>query len=151
MALGISDESGRTFQQEFDEAVSCSYQTRMYGFAASCGLGLLFSILATVWLAQGNVKVFAYYYCAGSIISIAATCFLFGPCAQLKSMFAPIRRYATIVYLLTIVLTLFVAIQYGSVLAIIGCIIVQFAAYIYYCASYIPYGRTVIQACLGIN
>lgn len=149
VALGLSDDSGKTFQQEFDEAVSCSYESRMYGFVGAFVLGWVFNIVGVIWLGTGNVKIFALFYCLGSITSICGTCFLFGPCAQIKSMFQPIRAVATIVYLVSIALTIFVAIKVGTLIPIVACLVVQFCAYVYYCASYIPYGRAAIRNCLS--
>jgi hypothetical protein len=146
LSLGIVDEEGKTFQQEFDEALSCSYQTRMIGFFAMFGLGWLSNAIGAGWLATGDMKMFAIYYCIGSLVSIGATCFLFGPCAQLKSMFDPVRAGATVVYLISIAATIIMAVEVGKFLPILFCLIIQFCAYVYYCFSYIPYGRACLRS-----
>lgn len=145
ISLGINDGGGKTFQQEFDEAVSCSYKTRLLGFATMAALGWISNVIGLSWLAAGDMKMFAIQFCIGSIVSIAATCFLFGPCAQIKRMFEPVRAGATIVYLLSIAATIIVAVKVGQFIPILLCVLVQFCAYIYYCLSYIPYGRACLR------
>ena len=150
VSLGITDDSGRSYAQEFDDAIpSLSYETRFYGLVGATLVGLVCNILGTWWLSTGDLQMFAIYYAVGSVISIAGTCFLFGPCSQLRSMFAPIRRAATIVYLLSIFATVFVAVEVGQVIPTVFCLVVQFAAYVYYCASYLPGGRACLRACIG--
>jgi hypothetical protein len=75
---------------------------------------------------------FAIMYSLGNIIAISATCFLYGPYAQLKKMFEFTRIVATSVFLLMITITLFLAFYDGHiplrVLWIVLAIIIQFFA-----------------------
>ena len=76
--------------------------------------------------------------------------FIFGPMAQLKTMFKPIRRAATIIYLITIVTTLVFAFAIENPGPLVLCsLAVQFIAMIWYCASYVPYGRKMIKKMIG--
>ena len=83
----------------------------------------------------------------GTIVSLCATGFLRGPIKQLKSMMEPKRAIAVGVMLLMIVLTFLSAFLWSSgILCIIFCIL-QFLSYLWYCISYIPYGRETIAGC----
>ncbi|KAF8947579.1 hypothetical protein BGZ47_008597 [Haplosporangium gracile] len=78
-----------------------------------------------------------------------STTFLIGPGKQLKTMFAPVRMVASIIFLAMIVVTLVVAFTIqSSLLCLILCII-QFLALFWYSASYIPYGRAAIKKVVG--
>jgi Got1/Sft2-like family len=48
-------------------------------------------------------------HAAGNILGVAASMFLVGPHAQLKSMCEPARAVASLVYIITLALTLVVA------------------------------------------
>jgi hypothetical protein len=149
VSLGLSDEGGRTFQQEFDDAVKCSYSTRIAGFAICFAAGWLCNGLAIMWLGMTQFKTFAIYYTIGNIINLGGSFFLWGPCSQLKSMFDPIRAWASILYLASLTATIVVSIKYPNVFLVLALVLVQLAAYIWYCASYIPYGRTMLRSCLA--
>lgn len=71
-----------------------------------------------------------------------------GPVRQLKNMFAPIRVWATVIFLASMAVTLVFALVLHSPAAIVF-VIIQYAALIWYSASYIPYGRTMIKKCVG--
>ncbi|KAF9155719.1 hypothetical protein BG015_008853 [Linnemannia schmuckeri] len=112
-------------------------------------VGFLISILSTLSLATGQLALFAVFFTLGNIISMLSTTFLIGPGKQLKTMFAPVRMVASIVFLAMIVVTLIVAFTIqSSVLCLVLCII-QFLALFWYSASYIPYGRAAIKKVVG--
>jgi len=148
VALGLSDDGGRTWKQEFDEAVSLSYTARLIGFISLFSIGWILNILGAASLTTGNLKLFAIYYSMGNILTILSTCFLFGPCGQIKRMFDPIRIWATLVYLAAIVATIIVAVKYGQVGPVLACLLFQFCAMVYYSFSYIPYGREMLRSCV---
>jgi len=91
---------------------------------------------------------FALLYTLGNIIALASTMFLWGPCSQLKKMFAPERLVATVVYLGSMALTLFLAFYVQKVLPVILSLILQCLAMVWYAASYIPFGQQMIKSCL---
>ena len=62
-------------------------------------------------------------------------------------MFKETRLIATIVYLGALVMTLVSAILLRNALLTLICVSVQFCAYIWYAASYIPFGRKIIKKC----
>lgn len=124
---------------------------RLYGFGICFGLGFIISILSTLMLITGNIPGFAVLYTVGNVISLLSTGFLVGFAKQIKTMFAPVRWLASTVFIASMVLTLVVAFllkDAGFVLCIVMCV-VQFLALFWYCASYIPYGRSIIKKVCG--
>lgn len=75
-----------TFQQRIVGCLSCI----VVGFILSMG-----STLRLVQLIEGNPEPFAIMYTIGNVLGISSSCFLFGPWAQMKKMFAPIRYKST--------------------------------------------------------
>jgi len=146
-----SDTEEKSFTAEFDSAVTMSRTTRLYGFIACfCG-GWLITIASLFALPSiaTNPERFAVLYTLGNVIALMSTFFLFGPIKQLKNMFKPSRAIATIVYLLSLALTLYLAFAVKLAIPVIIGMIVQLCAMIWYCATYVPYGREIIKKCLG--
>lgn len=142
------EESG--ILAEVSEATTLSRTTRIKGFFICFALGAIFSLLGTFFLMFGTVgvRLFAVFYTLGNVVGISSTCFLMGPCNQLKKMFAETRIIATCVVLLFLVLTLCSALLWHStVLAVLFCLL-QFVALIWYGLTYIPYARDVVTNCL---
>lgn len=124
----------------------------MRGFVACFATGWIIaacSLFTLPALATGNPAPFAVMYTIGNIIALAATFFLWGPKAQLKAMFKPIRAGATVIYLVTLILTLVLAFTTKSGILVMLSLAVQFCAMVWYAASYIPYGRTLIKKTIG--
>jgi hypothetical protein len=155
-------------------------------FCVPCGQAI--TQIPSIPVAPQN---FALLYSIGNIVALLSTCFLFGPCNQIKKMFDAVRIWATLIYLAAIGLTLFCAFKVQEALPVIACMIVQvrrrrrrdhpitrqrdaarapvqsavqsadcplsavrcppaqLLAMIWYCASYIPYGRKCLQNCVG--
>jgi len=137
----------KTFQQEFDNHCSLTKKQRLWGFCICFATGWGLSIGAL--LALANLTIFAVLYSLGSVCALLATLFVFGPMAQLKSMFKPIRAGATIIYLATIVTTLVFAFVLQSAPLVLFSLAIQFCAMIWYTASYVPYGRKMIKKMIG--
>ncbi|CEG35829.1 vesicle transport protein sft2a [Plasmopara halstedii] len=122
---------------------------RMIGFISCFVLGFLVSFGSTFALIVGsdNGTKFGITYSLGNIISLCGSGFLVGPKQQVKLMFKPLRRIATIIYLAMIVVVLVVALtapQLGLVVLLL--VIVQCVAAVWYSASYIPFGRKVLKS-----
>jgi Got1/Sft2-like family len=80
----------------------------------------------------------------GNLIALAGSCFLSGPSNQLNRMWATKRRYATILYLGSLVITLLVVIlplpgPKGFILLLL--MLSQYVSITWYCLSYIPMGQ----------
>lgn len=150
--FGKSDDSaGDDWAAQFSQATSMSYTTRMYGFIGCFLLGALitFASIFAIGDIKTNPSKFAVLYSLGNIVVLCSTCFLWGCLDQIKGMFDPVRVVATVVYLISICLTVYLAATSAGVAAIIVCMIVQFLAGLYYALTYIPYGREMLKGCLG--
>eukprot|EP00658_Telonema_sp_P-2_P075157 TRINITY_DN6458_c0_g1_i2.p1 TRINITY_DN6458_c0_g1~~TRINITY_DN6458_c0_g1_i2.p1 ORF type:complete len:220 (-),score=33.22 TRINITY_DN6458_c0_g1_i2:403-1062(-) len=124
---------------------SCSHSQ-----CATCTLALPSTPTLTWQCLAGDCTRFAVIYSLGNIIALAATFFLVGPCKQVKQMFSETRRVATIVFLCAIACTITFALVKGLspkvrvTLIVISCL-VQLLAWIWYCLSYIPFGRACVK------
>jgi hypothetical protein len=65
----------------------------------------------------------------------------------MKNMVDKDRRVTSIIFLVGLLGTLFSAIVLGSKLLVILFLIIQIPAYIWYCASYIPFARDCLKSC----
>ncbi|KAG0207906.1 hypothetical protein BGX28_000990 [Mortierella sp. GBA30] len=122
---------------------------RLYGFGICFVLGFVITILSTLALATAQLGLFAVFFTLGNVISLFSTAFLIGPARQLKTMFAPVRMVASIVYLSLIIITFIVAFTIKSTILCLVLCIIQFLALFWYSASYIPYGRAAIKKVVG--
>ncbi|XP_022252886.1 vesicle transport protein SFT2A-like [Limulus polyphemus] len=140
------EEQGITSQ--IRDVSTLSWSTRIRGFIICFVLGFVFSIIgsACLFLKNGFI-LFGVFYTIGNVTALASTCFLMGPLNQLKKMFASTRIIATIIMLVSLVLTLCAAFWWKNIgLTILFCII-QFLAMTWYSISYIPYARDAIKKC----
>lgn len=101
-------EEEASFMNELDKEMSMSYKNRLILFITCLGLGILLCFLAT-WSILSPRK-FAKFYTLGTVLLLASTAFLVGPKQQLKSMFHPSRLTAALIYLFSVVITLYSAI-----------------------------------------
>jgi len=138
----------KTFQQEFDKHCGLTKKQRLYGFAICFCIGWFCCIGGLIVLAT-SLTFFAILYSVGNLVALGSTLFLFGPVAQCKNMFKPIRAVATIVYLITIGTTLGFAFGLENGALVLLSLAVQLLAMIWYTASYIPYGRAMIKKMVG--
>ncbi len=146
--------------EELEEAVCsicppCTYQTRIYGCLGCFALGFVISLGSVVrlmTLLKGNPVPFATMYTSGNIVSLCATCFLYGPWSQAKRMFASTRFAATCIYFGFMATTLSLAFYPHDIplraLLIVLSILCQFFALFWYTLSYIPYARDLTLSCL---
>ncbi|XP_076663466.1 vesicle transport protein SFT2B isoform X2 [Andrena cerasifolii] len=139
------DEESGIIGQVMDQN-TLSWSTRIKGFAICFIVGILCSFLGSfaLFLHRG-LTVFAVFYTLGNGISITSTCFLMGPCNQLKKMFAPTRIIATVLVFATIALTLFAALHLKNPGLALIFIIIQSLAMTWYSLSYIPYARDAVK------
>ncbi|KAL0078798.1 Got1/Sft2-like family-domain-containing protein [Phycomyces blakesleeanus] len=122
---------------------------RLYAFGACFVAGMLISILSTLMLLTLNVTGFAILYTIGNVISLFSLTFIIGIPKQIKTMFAPVRFWATTTYIALLVLTLVLSITLKVFALSIVLVIIQFCALVWYSASYIPYGREMIRRVFG--
>ncbi|CAH0478269.1 unnamed protein product [Peronospora belbahrii] len=122
---------------------------RMTGFGSCFVLGFFINFGSTFALILGadNGTKFGITYTVGNIISLCSSGFLVGPQQQLKLMLKPVRRIATLLYLVMIIVVMIVALvtpQFG--LIVLFLVLIQCIAAIWYSASYIPYGRKILAS-----
>jgi hypothetical protein len=60
----------------------------------------------------------------------------------------PDRRITSIIFIVTLLGTLFFALVVPFTPLVFLCLAVQIPAYIWYCASYIPFARDCLKSCL---
>merc|ERR1711907_259990 len=133
------------------ECFSLTYEQRIYSFIGCLVLGgciYVLSCFTFVDLMRGEPEKFVILYTLGNIIALSGSLFLFGPMKQIKTMFLPKRRVATIVMLSTIVLTMVIAFTIQEVILIILMLIIQMCAMFWYSLSFIPFGREMFTACV---
>ena len=127
-----------------------SWDERLMGFRGCFAIGLavsLTSMFSFVQLLAGDPAPFAWKYSIGNVLAIASSGFLVGPRSQLEKMASPLRLGATLLYLASIALTLIAALVLRYAPLTMLCIVAQFCALAWYCASYIPFGRTCLVHC----
>jgi len=131
---------------------SLTWEERIMGFVGCFAIGFtlsLTSIFSFPQLLLGDPSPFAWKYSVGNVLGLASSTFLVGPQAQLEQMASPVRIGATIAYLASIVVTVVAALVLRHALITLCTMLFQFVALGWYCASYIPFGRWMIQQCVG--
>ncbi|KAI0064685.1 SFT2-domain-containing protein [Artomyces pyxidatus] len=132
------------------KALGLTRTQRLYGFAGCFGIGLVLSVLGTVFLFIGGLTSFAILYGLGTVVSLIGTGFLIGFLKQFKLMFKAVRIIATIVFLASIVLIFVGAFVLDSGILCIIFVIIEYLAFLWYTLSYIPYARTAVLKVFGM-
>ncbi|XP_005109483.1 vesicle transport protein SFT2B [Aplysia californica] len=147
---GNDEEEDKGIVTQISDATSLSWSTRIKGFLICFILGAGLSILGSCLLFLKNgLIIFGVLYTIGNILSLMSTCFLMGPCNQLKKMFAKTRIIATILVFVMFILTLVCAIAIKNAPLTIVCVIIQFLAMTWYSISYIPFARDAVIKCFS--
>eukprot|EP01083_Nonionella_stella_P314628 1134288_1 len=152
--IGVPEEEQDEDQTMMEEmrgmCPTMTVKQRWYGFGICFVLGWFISFLSviTVGSIATNPGRFAFLYTFGSLVSISSTCFIWGPCRQCKRMFEWTRLLATSIYVLTMILTLYLAFSHASPILILFSILMQFLAMCWYVLTWIPYGRKMATKCM---
>jgi len=123
---------------------------RMYGFGICICAGILLSLssmFSFTKLVLGQPRDFAIKYTFGNVLAICSTGFLIGPGRQLRNMSASSRWIAALIYLFAMIMTLVSAFKIQIAGITVFFIIIQFCAMVWYCLSYIPFGRQMLAKC----
>ena len=129
-----------------------SWEERVMGFFGCWAIGFalsLSSVLSFPMLLLGDPAPFAWKYSVGNVLGLASSTFLVGPRAQLEAMASPVRLGATACYLASIALTVFAALGLEHAPLTLTAMTIQFAALLWYCASFIPFGREMLRHCMA--
>ena len=132
------------FWKEVTDTCKLSGLQKMIICAVLAVTGLLFcGFSLTVLLLPTK---FAKFYTFGSLCLTAASLFIVSPATQLRGILASrSRTISAVVYILSIILTLYSALSLRSTILTALFVIFQIASSIYYGASYIPGA----QSCLN--
>ncbi|KAI6182718.1 Vesicle transport protein [Aphelenchoides bicaudatus] len=159
-------EGEQSVEGDSSRLTDLSFELRLYCFGGCLVLSMLTSILGSPFVSFKNnlcfmfigylLKVFAGKFAEfavmtslGAIISLVGTFFLSSPIGQLKKMFEPTRIVCTLIYLLSITLALISGLVLKNPVLAIICIVVEYAAMIWYSLSYIPFARETIWSFVG--
>ncbi|KAG5176745.1 Got1/Sft2-like family-domain-containing protein [Tribonema minus] len=134
-----------------DDMCACcptlTYQQRVIGFVTTMIVGYILSFVGTLLLIGGGpagIRGFAVLYVLGNLIALSGTGFLIGPKSHCKKMFHKNRRFAAIFYLVMLLVVFIAAVAGAFVAIVLVLLVIQCIAAVWYTASYIPYGRTMI-------
>ena len=150
--LGITSALTDKVQPNRSLCPSMALRTRIKGFGILFCLGMLISLISSGLiksLMKGDILKFGIFYTLGTCCSLGSSFFLWGPLAQIKTMFDKKRRITSIIFLSCIVGTIVSCILYPKVpvQAILLFVLVQYCAYFWYSLSFIPFGRTIFCKC----
>jgi len=142
--IGDSDD-----EWSFGKLFKLSLKQRLYGFVGSGGIGILFALIGCISLFFLKFSIFGVTYSIGNICMILSTMFIVGPVRQFKMMLKPTRIICSIIFLITIALTLMAALWWKNAVLSIIFVIIQTAAFVWYCMSYIPGSQKLLCGCLS--
>jgi len=142
-----AEEREPTLMEEINDHFSLTIKQRAIGWVICTALGIVFSFLGFLFFLQPST--FALFYTFGNIIMLASTAFIVGPMRQLKNMFKPTRFICCVVFIGSMILTLVGVFKGWIFIVIIIFVLLQFASLLYYCFSYIPYGRQCLRGICG--
>ncbi|KAL3899172.1 MAG: hypothetical protein SGARI_006518 [Bacillariaceae sp.] len=150
-ALSGEAEGGPRCPAWLDFLPSLSLRDRLLWCATCmvCGYILSFgSFMRMKDLLVGNPVPLVINVTIGNIIALCGTCFLTGPQSQLDRMFHKKRKLASVFYLGSLGVTLFLLLLphfflRGLLLFIL--MIGQYIAITWYCLSYIPFAREFVS------
>merc|ERR1740115_39611 len=85
---------------------SLTVKQRVQGCLSCFCVGVCTALLGWLSFWSGHIVTYAVLYTLGNMIALCGTCFLFGPKRQARQMFAPCRRYTSMIYLGMMIFTL---------------------------------------------
>ncbi|CCW61317.1 unnamed protein product [Phytomonas sp. EM1] len=144
--LHIGSITGEAATENHSVCPSLSFKTRIIGFIICLLTSIVLSIFGVVAIFVGDFVLFGIFYTLSNVCSIGGTLFLAGPMYQLKNMFNEYRWIASIVYLLSMLLTLIAALSTKSGFLVLFLCIIQYLAMWWYFLSYIPYARDAVRS-----
>jgi hypothetical protein len=124
-----------------------TFKQRLCGFLITFALGFFIMIFNFSPSLNRSDIIFLTF---GTCCSIASTFFLNGYKEQIKNMKDPVRATTSLVLVISIILTLFIAIfipNYKVLYSI--CYIVQICASFWYILSYIPQAQNCFKKCMA--
>jgi len=117
-------------------------------FLMTLALGLIMGGLSFIYInliLVGRPEKFAFAYTMANLSLLTSSCFLVGPVSQLSSLFASHRFTAAMIYLGTLVLTLYCSWSIPSFFILVPLLVIQFGALIWYAASFVPWAHSFLS------
>ena len=147
---GKSDKSEKSMFSFGKEETLCgdlSYKTRLMGWLGCSIAGMLLSIIVSlIFVFTGfDVVAYAILYSLGQIISIAGSCFLSTPAGHCKDMMKKHRIIPSCVYIISIILTIVIAVATQIAGLVLLFLVIQIFAYYWYTISFIPFGQKIVK------
>ena len=103
-------------------------------------------IVSIVFVASSfDVVAYAILYSIGQIISISGSCFLSTPAGHLKDMMKKHRIIPSSIYILSIILTIVIAVATQIPGLVLLFLVIQIFAYYWYTISFIPFGQKIVK------
>eukprot|EP00833_Pecoramyces_ruminatium_P017225 jgi/Orpsp1_1/1191257/evm.model.d7180000084459.1 len=136
-SLGFGNNEG-----ENDNPFGLSRFQRYVTFLIFCGAGGFCFVLAIFSLSLLNPKKFAALFTFGSVLIMLSFGILNGPKTQLKSLLVKERLPYTIIYIISMILTLYAAVIKSSFIWTIIISIVQLLALLWFIFTYLPNGTS---------
>lgn len=127
-----------------------SFKERFFAFCFCMGLSFLIDMLSwgsIVGVIAGKPARFALTYTFGKILAFAGSGFLIGFERQAKSMFDVKRRWTSVIFLTAMIMVLVSALVLKNALLTLVFIVIEVSAFIWYVASYVPWGRNCLVGC----
>lgn len=126
-----------------------TYKERVAGFGLCFGLSLVIDLLSfgsAIGLVTGSPTRFALSFTLSNILMIAATGFLVGFKRQWKSICDKKRVMASSLFIGAMLMTLVSALILRYQLLTLIFIVVEVCAFVWYIASYVPWGRQCLSS-----
>ncbi|VIO95629.1 Uncharacterized protein BM_BM3653 [Brugia malayi] len=140
--LSNSPPTDETSENHF--VSSLSWDLRLQCFLGCLCLSIICSLAGSALLFTWKITGFTVMISLGSILSLVGTCFLMGPLRQLQKMFERGRFLASLMYLLSIVLTLLAGLVLSNPPLALVFVIGQYISMAWYSITYIPFAREAI-------
>ncbi|KAI9011188.1 vesicle transport protein, partial [Gaertneriomyces semiglobifer] len=117
---------------------------RMVGFVAFLGMSIFCFMIAffTIPMLALNPAKFATTYTLGSILALVSMSLLQGPRAFLRHIFSRERLPFTLMYLASMIVTLYFAVVKHAYIMTVVFSLIQIICLLYYFGSYIPGGTS---------
>jgi hypothetical protein len=129
---------------------SLSFKQRIIGFVICLAGAAFLSFIGFYCLFQSQYVEFGIFNTLANIGALSSSFFLAGPKKQAKKMFEETRIIASIVYLISMILTFIMALVVKLPGVVLLFVFIQYLAMIWYGLSYIPGARNCIKRIVGL-
>ena len=125
-------------------------KTRFIGFLICCCISFVFGIFASVSLfgvLTGKLTTFIILDSLATGFAISGSFFLKGPKSQWKTITDKKRIIPSIIFFVAFIMTFVAVFAIKSKILAVICVAIQFTAGVFYCLSFIPYGKKLCVSC----